>query len=118
MGIEINVDYMVSPYNQDNNTIAKALGLGFEVFDINITAEYIFRAGRSQTQWEPEEYSYYEVEAYYIAGVYNDSGRFVAITKEQSEIILTLKPWVMDSDKLTDIIADAHTDIDREDYRS
>ncbi len=116
MSTEINIDYMVSPYDQENNTIAKALGLDFEVFDISIIAEYNFRAGRPQTQWEPEEYSYFEIESYYIAGVYNDSGRFVPMTKEQSEIILRLEPWVVDSDKLTDIIADSHTD--KEDYRS
>ena len=118
MTIEINIDYMVSPYDQDNNTIAKALCLDFEVYDINIIAEYTYRSGRPQTQYEPEEYSYFEIESYYIAGVYNDSGRFVPISKEQSEIILSLKPWIVDSDNLTDIIADSHTDKDEEDYRS
>jgi hypothetical protein len=118
MTIEINVDYMVNEHDQTNNTIGKVLGIGFEVFDINITAEYNFRAGRPQTQWEPEEYSYFEIESYYIAGVYNDSGRFMPINKEQSEIILSLKPWVVDSDKLTDIIGDQHTDRDEEDYRA
>tara|TARA_R110000822_G_scaffold27003_1_gene81004 strand:- start:1119 stop:1475 length:357 start_codon:yes stop_codon:yes gene_type:complete len=118
MSIEINVDYMVNEYDQTNNTIAKALGLDFEVFDINMTAEYTYHSGRPQTQYEPEEYSTFEIESYYIAGVYNDLGRFVPITKEQSEIILSIKPWVVDSDKLTDIIADSHTDKDIEDYRS
>jgi hypothetical protein len=118
MGIEINVDYMVSSYDQDNNTVSKALGLAFEVFDINITAEYTYRSGRPQTQYEPEEYSYFEVESYHVAGVYNDEGRFVPITKDQSDIILNLKPWVVDSDKLTDTIGDSHTDKDQEDYRA
>ena len=118
MSTEINVDYMVNDYDQDNNTIAKALCLDFEVYDINITAEYTYRSGRPQTQYEPEEYSYFETESYYIAGVYNDSGRFVQISKEQSEIILSLKPWIVDSDKLTDIIGDSHTDKDEEDYRA
>lgn len=118
MSIEINIDYMVNDYDQNNNTIAKALGLDFEVYDINITAEYTYRSGRPQTQYEPEECSYFEIESYYIAGVYNDAGRFVPITDEQSEIILSLKPWVVDSDKLTDIIADQHCDKDEEDYRA
>ena len=118
MNIEINIDYMVSPYDQTNNTIAKTLCLDFEVYDINITAEYTYRSGRPQTQYEPEEYSYFEIESYYIAGVYNDSGLFVPISKEQSEIILSLEPWIVDSDKLTDIIADSHIDRDEEDYRA
>lgn len=118
MSIEINVDYLLNEYDQYNNTIAKALNLEFEVYDINITAEYNYYSGRPQTQFEPQEYSVYEVDCYYIAGVYNDAGRFVPITKEQSEIILNLKPWVIDSDKLTDRIVDNHTDKDREDYRS
>jgi len=118
MSIETNVDYMVNEYDQDNNTIGKVLALGFEVCDLNITAKYNYYSGRPQTQYEPEEYSYFEVESYYIAGVYDDDGRFVPITKDQSEIILNLKPWVVDGDKLTDIIADSHTDKDVEDYRS
>ena len=114
MSTEINIDYMINDYDQTNNTITEALGLGFEVFDINITAEYTFRAGRSQTQWEPKEYSYFELETYHVAGVYNDSGRFVPISKDQSEIILSLAPWVVDSDKLTNIIEDVHTNIDHD----
>lgn len=116
MSTEINVDYLLSEYDQDNNTIGKVLGLGFEVYDINITAEYTYSSGRPQTQWEPEEYSTFEIGSYYIAGVYSDLGIFVPITKEQSEIILNIKPWVVDSDNLTDIIADQHCDKDQEDY--
>ncbi len=117
MSIEINVDYLLNEHDQKNNTIVKAflgkaLGLGFEVYDLNITAEYNYYSGRAQTQYEPEEYPTYELESYYIAGVYNDSGRFVTITKDQSEIIISIEPWVVDGDKLTDIIADAHTDKD------
>jgi len=118
MIIEINVDYMVSSYNQDNNTIAMALCLAFEVYDINITAEYTYYAGSPQTQYEPEEYSTFEVESYYIAGVYNDAGCFVPISKEQSDIILSLEPWVVDSYKLAHVVGDHHTDRDEEDYRS
>ncbi len=120
MSIETNVDYVVSPYDQDNNTIGKVLGLEFEVFDINITAEYNYYAGRHQTQFEPQEYPAYDVDSYYIAGVYNAAGRFITITKDQSEIILSIEPWVVDGDKLTDIISVSHTDNDndKEDYRS
>jgi hypothetical protein len=118
MSIEINIDYTLNEYDQNNNTVGKVLGLGFEVYDITITAEYNYSAGRPQTQYEPEQYLTYEVDSYYVAGVYNDTGIFVPITKEQSEVILNIKPWVMDSAKLTDIIADAHTDNDIEDYRS
>tara|TARA_R110000822_G_scaffold28206_2_gene84003 strand:- start:59 stop:412 length:354 start_codon:yes stop_codon:yes gene_type:complete len=117
MSTEINVDYMLNEYDQNNNTIGKTLGLDFEVFDINLTVEYDYYAGRPQTQYEPEEYPTYEVDSYYIAGVYNDDGYFIPITKEQSDIILTIKPWVIDGDKLSDIIADNHTDKDQEDYR-
>ena len=109
--METNIDYMVSEYDQEQNTIGVALKLPFEVFDINVTAEYSYTCGRPQTYYDPQEYDYCEIESYYIAGVYNGS-KFVSITKEQSEIILNIKPWVMDSDILTNTIADCHTDKD------
>ena len=86
MSIEINIDYTLSPHDQNNNTVGKVLGLDFEVFDINLTVEY--------------------------------GGYFVPITKDQSDSILNVKPFVIDSEKLSDIIADNHTDNDQEDYRS
>jgi len=109
--METNTDYMLSPQDQDNNTVGKALDLPFEVYDINITAEYSYTSGSPQTYWDPQEYDYYEVESYYIAGVYNADKRnaYVPITKEQSDILLSIKPWIMDSSRLTNLVADQHT---------
>lgn len=120
---EMNVDYTLSTQDEDKDTVGYALGLSTKdheagICDISVTAEYTYHSGAPQTYWQPEEYSYYEIEDFYIAGYYGENGKVVPITKEQSDMLLNLKPSLIDTDKLTDIISDRHTDLDQEDYRS
>jgi len=106
--IELNVDYLLSGEDQENNRIGEALGLK-DVYDINVTLEYTYRAAQPQTLYDPAWPEEIEVESYYIAGVYEDSA-YVPISKAQSDLLLSLKPHIIDTLRLIDSIIDSRND--------
>ena len=106
--IELNIDYLLSGGDQESNRIGEALGLK-DVYDINITLEYTCRAPQPQTLYDPAWYEEIEVESYYIAGVYEGS-TYAPISKAQSDMLLGLKPHIIDSLHLVDSIIDSRND--------
>jgi len=106
--IELNIDYLLSSEDQESNRIGEALGLK-DVYDINITLEYTYRTAQPQTLYDPAWGEEIEVESYYIAGVYEDS-TYVPISKEQSDILLCLKPRIIDTSRLIDSVIDSRND--------
>ena len=106
--IELNVDYLLSVEDQESNRIGEALGLK-DVYDINVTLEYTYRAPQPQTLYDPAWAEEIEVESYYVAGVYEDS-TYVPISKEQSDKLLSLKPHIIDTLRLVDNIIDSRND--------
>jgi len=106
--LELNVDYLLSGEDQESNRIGEALGLK-DVYDINVTLEYTYRAPQPQTLYDPVWGEEIEIESYYIAGVYEDS-TYVSISKEQSGLLLSLKPPVIDTSRLVDSVIDSAID--------
>ena len=106
--VELNIDYLLSGDDQESNRIGGALGLK-DVYDVNITLEYTYRAAQPQTLYDPAWYEEIEVESYYIAGVYEDS-TYVPISKEQSDMLLGLKPHIIDPLRLVDSVIDSVID--------
>ena len=106
--IELNVDYLLSGDDQENNRIGEALGLK-DIHDINVTIEYAYRTPQPQTLYDPAWAEEIEVESYYVAGVYEDS-TYVPISKEQSGMLLCLKPPIIDTLRLIDSIIDSRND--------
>lgn len=106
--VELNIDYTLSGDDQENNRIGEALGLK-DVYDINVTLEYTYRAAQPQTLYDPAWAEEIEVENYYVVGVYEDS-TYVPISKEQSDMLLCLKPHIIDSLRLVDSIIDSRND--------
>jgi len=106
--VELNIDYLLSGDDQENNRIGEALGLK-DVYDINVTLEYTHRAPQPQTLYDPAWSEEIEIESYYIAGVYEDS-TYVPISKAQSDKLLSLKPHIIDTLRLVDSIVDSRND--------
>ena len=106
--IELNIDYTLSVKDQANNVAGEALGLK-DVYDINITLEYTYRAAQPQTLYDPAWSEEIEIESYYIAGVYEDS-TYAPISKEQSDILLSLKTHIINTLCLVDSIIDSRND--------
>ena len=86
----------------------QALGLK-DIHDINVTIEYAYRTPQPQTLYDPAWAEEIEVESYYVAGVYEDS-TYVPISKEQSGMLLCLKPPIIDTLRLIDSIIDSRND--------
>ena len=105
---EINLDYLLSAEDQDSNRAGEILGFT-DVYDLNLTVEYTYRAGEPQTLYSPEFTEEYDIDSYYIAGVY-ENGAYINISKEQSDLLLSLKPAIIDDAKLRQCVIDAHTD--------
>lgn len=105
---EVNLDYLLSAEDQDSNRAGEALGFT-DVYDLNLTVEYTYRSGEPQTLYEPEHPEDYDIDTYYIAGVYVYPA-FIPISKEQSDLLLSLKPAIIDDSKLRQCVIDAHTD--------
>lgn len=110
MGVskEINLDYLLSAEDQDSNRVGGALGFT-NVYDLNLTVEYTYRAGERETLYEPEYPEEYDIDTIYIAGVY-EGGAYIPITQEQSALLLSIKPAIIDDEKLMQCVIDAHTD--------
>ena len=106
--LELNVDYLLSGEDQESNRIGEALGLK-DVYDINVTLEYTYRTPQPQTLYDPAWPEEIEVESYYIAGVYEDA-TYVPLSKEQSDILLSLKPHIINTLCLVDSIIDSRND--------
>ena len=106
--IELNIDYLLSGEDQESNRIGEALGLK-DIHDINVTIEYAYRTPQPQTLYDPAWAEEIEVESYYVAGVYEDS-TYVPISKEQSGMLLCLKPPIIDTLRLIDSIIDSRND--------
>lgn len=107
---EINLDYLLSAEDQDSNRVGETLGCT-DVYDLNLTVEYTYRAGEPQTLYSPEFPEEYDIDTYYIAGVY-EGRAYITISKEQSDLLLSLKPAIIDDTKLRQCVIDAHTDSD------
>jgi hypothetical protein len=105
---EINLDYLLSAEDQDSNRVGEALGFT-DVYDLNLTVEYTYRSGEPQTLYEPDYPEEYDINTYYIAGVY-EGGAYIPISQEQSDLLLSLKPAIIDDLKLRQCVIDAHTD--------
>lgn len=105
---EINLDYLLSAEDQDSNRAGNLIGFT-DVYDLNLTVEYTYRSGEPQTLYSPEFPEDYDIDTYYIAGVY-ENGVYKPISKEQSNLLLSLKPAIIDDSKLRQCVIDAHTD--------
>ena len=110
MGVskEINLDYLLNTEDQDSNRAGETLGFT-DVYDLNLTIEYTYRSGERGTLYEPEYPEEYDIDAYYIAGVY-EGGAYIPLSQEQSDLLLSLKPAIIDDAKLRQCVIDAHTD--------
>ena len=115
VSIGINLDYLLSAEDQDSNRAGETLGFT-DVYDLNLTVEFTYRSGEPQTLYSPEFPEEYDIDTYYIAGVY-ESGAYIPISQEQSDLLLSLKPAIIDDLKLRQCVIDAHTDsLDRDPF--
>lgn len=83
----IEIDYMLSTEQEIDNSIGKLLCLPEEFSSLLIEVEFSAYAGYAGTMWQPEEFPSIELENGLITKVYNEQGRAINITPEQSEIL-------------------------------
>lgn len=108
MTTELNLDYTLTPEDQDSNRVGKTLGLQ-AVYDVNLTVDYTYKSGEPRTLYDPAWGAEYDIASYYVAGVYEGS-TYVTISKAQSDVLLSLKPSIIDDAKLLQCVIDTHTD--------
>jgi hypothetical protein len=83
----IEIDYNLSTEQEIDNSIGKLLCLPEEFSSLLIEVEFSAYAGYAGTMWQPEEFPSIELENGLITKVYNEQGRAINITPEQSEIL-------------------------------
>ena len=83
----IEIDYILLTEQEIDNTVGKLLSIPDEISSLVIEVEVWATQGYAGTMWQPEEFPSIELENGLITKVYNEQGRAINITPEQSEIL-------------------------------